>query len=138
MGITLVMLVVLACLLVVLATRIGLHEVCHRFDGEKPGPPGGTSIAPYWLTFRSTHDVTFEQDKEAFHDRAANFPTLELAMHGATRVNQDREARGQPPYTVVHSSGGMAWPLAEREDEGVHSKQHGEGGIHEPKSKAAS
>jgi hypothetical protein len=106
-----VLLGVFGALLGVFAVRIGLHELCHRFDGERTRPPGGGSINPYWLTFRSTHDVTLEQDREAFHDRAANFPTLELALHDSTRVNADREARGQPLYTVVRSSDGTEWSL---------------------------
>jgi len=114
MGTALVMLCVFGSLLGALAVRIGLHEVCHRFDGEKTRPPGGKSINPYWLTFRSTRDVTLEQDREAFHDRTANFPTLELALHDSTRVNADRESRGQPLYTVVRKSDGTEWSL-ERE-----------------------
>jgi hypothetical protein len=113
MLVTFALLGMFGCLLAAVAVRVGLHELCHRFDGEKPSPPGGWSINPYWLTFKSTHDVTFEQDKEAFHDRHANFPTLELAMHGSILVNADRKARGQPLYTVVHSSDGKEWPLGE-------------------------
>src|SRR5882762_2230177 len=101
----------LGCLLAAVAMRIALHELCYRFDGARPA----TSITRYWLTFKASHDVTYEEGKEAFHDGAANFPTLELATHGATRVNADRKARGQPLYTVVHSSGGMEWPLGGQE-----------------------
>ena len=134
MGIILLLLGTLGCVLAALAMRIGLHELCYRFDGSRPG---ATSIDRYWLTFKASRDVTYEQGKEAFHDGAANFPTLELATQGATRVNADRKARGQPLYTVVHSSGGMEWPLGGQENEGVGSQQHA-GGIHEPKGKAAS
>lgn len=124
--------------LVVAAIRIGLHEACYAFDGENTRLSGEWSIHPYWLTFRSIHDVTYREDKEAFHDRAANFPTLELAMHGATRVNADRVANGQPRYTVVHSSDGTEWSLDGREIEGVRSQQLADGGINEPKGKATS
>jgi hypothetical protein len=118
MGITFVVLGMFGSLLVIVAVRLGLYEFCYRFDGEKPSPPGGWSINPYWLTFKSTHDVSFEQDKEAFHDRQANFPTLELAMHGSILVNADRKARGQPLYTVVHSSDGTEWPIRDTTADG--------------------
>jgi hypothetical protein len=32
-------------------------------------------------------------------------------MHGSILVNADRKAKGQPLYTVVHSSDGMEWQL---------------------------
>src|ERR1700747_2799828 len=75
-GTVFVLLGVFGLLLSALAVRIGLHELCYRFDGERTRPPGRGPINPYWLTFRSPHDVTLEQDREAFHDRTANFPTL--------------------------------------------------------------
>jgi len=112
MGITLFLLGMLGCLLIVVAARSGLHELCHRFDGDKTGPPGGWSITPYWLTFQSTRDVTFEEGKEAFHDRSARFATLEHAMHDSAPVNAKRKARGQPEYTAIHS-GSREWPLGE-------------------------
>src|ERR1043166_3981899 len=114
MEITLFVLGMLACLLLVAgATRLAVHELCNRFDGEKPHRPGGSSITSYWLTFRSIHNVTFAEGKEAFHDRNANFPTLESAMRGSDRVNAERRAKGRPPYTVIHGSSGMEWPLRE-------------------------
>ena len=111
MDTALVLLGVVGSLLGALAVRVGLHELCHGFDGEKTRAPGRASINPYWLTFRSTHDVTLEQDREAFHDRTANFPTLELALYDSTRVNADRESKGQPLYTVVRRSDGTEWSL---------------------------
>jgi hypothetical protein len=120
MGAAFVLLVVFGALLGALAVRIGLHELCHGLDGEKTRPPGGASINPYWLTFRSTHDVTLEQDREAFHDRTANFPTLELALHDSARVNADRESKGQPLYTVVHRSDGTEWSLERGVNEDAH------------------
>jgi hypothetical protein len=40
--------------------------------------------------------------------------TAELAMHGSTRVNVDRKAKGEPMYTVVPVRTGMEWPLGKR------------------------
>jgi hypothetical protein len=111
MGIALFLGMLGCALLIAAGTRLALHELCHRFDGEKPRPPGRSSIPSYWLTFHSTDNVTFAEGKEAFHDRNANFPTLASAMHGSIRVNTGRRGRGQPPYTAIHGSSGMEWPL---------------------------
>jgi hypothetical protein len=111
MGIALFLGMLGCALLIAAGTRLALHELCHRFDGEKPRPPGRSSIPSYWLTFHSTDNVTFAEGKEAFHDRNANFATLASAMHGSIRVNTGRRARGQPPYTAIHGSSGMEWPL---------------------------
>jgi hypothetical protein len=110
MGVTIAVLGIFVFLLVAAAVRMELHELCHRFD-DQTDSAGGWSRDPYWLTFKSTDGVTYGQEKEAFHDRTANFATLNLAMYYSARVNADRKAKGQPLYTVVHGSNGMEWPI---------------------------
>jgi hypothetical protein len=36
---------------------------------------------------------------------------IELALHDSSRVNADRESKGQALYTVVHGSDGTEWSL---------------------------
>src|SRR5207245_2857407 len=90
-----VLLIVGAFVLVTLAIRLGLHELCYLFDGDETYRASGRSVSSYWLTFNSADDLTFEQAKEGFHDRASNFPTLAAAEYYAAGVNTGRKAMGK-------------------------------------------